>query len=160
MASCLFLIVLFQLILSVYSWDNGLALTPPMGFSTWNFFRFNFNETTFYEITDSFISSGMKSVGYEYINVDAGWWYQINNTIIRNSSGYLTYDPIKYPSGIQSVINYIHSKGLKYGHYTDNHTKITIAGISEMKREDTAMEASWNFPAWPQFSPHRYSSSS
>ena len=69
--------------------------------------------------------SGMKDVGYEYINVDAGWWAEIYNTtakhyqLVRNSTGFTTYSHLKYPNTIQSVIEYIHDNGFKYGHYTD-----------------------------------------
>ena len=117
MVTLLLFIAIF--IATIDGWNNGLAKTPPMGFSTWNYFKYDFNETTFYNIIDGFVNNGMKDVGYKYVNVDAGWWYEINNTIIRNSSGYLTYDPVRYPNGIESVINYAHKNGLKYGHYTD-----------------------------------------
>ena len=84
---------LLALIEYTTAWNNGLAITPPMGFSTWNYYKYDFNATTFYKIADAFVDRGLKAVGYEYVNVDAGWWYQINNTVIRNSTGYLTYDP-------------------------------------------------------------------
>ena len=101
--------------------DNGVALTPPMGWSTWNYHHRVFNESTFYNAATIMISSGMQDVGYEYINVDGGWWAR-NGTaksLIRNATGYTTYSFVKYPNGIKKVIEYIHSKGFKYGHYTD-----------------------------------------
>ena len=101
--------------------DNGVALTPPMGWSSWNFYHRAFNESTFYNVVTIMLSSGMKDVGYEYINVDGGWWARNGTakTLIRNATGYTTYSFVKYPNGIKKLIEYIHSKGFKYGHYTD-----------------------------------------
>ena len=82
----------------------------------------DFTEQVFYDAADVISSTTMKKVGYEYINVDGGWWWSVNSTVERNSSGYAYYSPTKYPDGIKTVIDYIHSKGLKYGHYTDAGT--------------------------------------
>ena len=101
--------------------NNGAAETPPMGWSTWNYYERNFNESTFYNAVDVMISSGMKDVGYQYVNVDGGWWARngTSKSLIRNATGYTTYSKVKYPNGIKKLINYIHENGLKYGHYTD-----------------------------------------
>ena len=65
-------------------------------------------------------TNGMQAAGYEYINVDGGWWAGSDTgTIGRNASGYFDYNHQKYPHGIKAVADYIHSKGFKYGHYTD-----------------------------------------
>ena len=65
-------------------------------------------------------SNGMQRAGYEYINVDGGWWAGSDTGhIIRNASGYFEVNKEKYPHGIRAVADYIHSKGFKYGHYTD-----------------------------------------
>jgi alpha-galactosidase len=61
------------------------------------------------------------AAGYEYINVDGGWWSGSDTgTIGRNASGYFEYNTIKYPRGIRAVADYIHKAGFKYGHYTDS----------------------------------------
>ncbi|ETO12765.1 hypothetical protein RFI_24610 [Reticulomyxa filosa] len=118
------------------SLNNGLGLTPPMGWSTWNYFARDWNASVFYQAVNVFVKMGLKEVGYEYINVDGGWWYHINNSIVRNASGFMTFDPVKYNisgygTSIVDVINYVHSNGLKYGHYTD-------AGVSACDK-DTPM---------------------
>ena len=65
--------------------DNGLALTPPMGWSSWNAFHRNFNESTFMQTADVMAKNGMLDAGYEYINVDGGWWGGSDTgTITRN----------------------------------------------------------------------------
>ncbi|HYH03175.1 MAG TPA: glycoside hydrolase family 27 protein, partial [Bacillota bacterium] len=96
--------------------ENGLARTPPMGWNCWNCFGININETTIREIADVMISSGMKDAGYEYIIMDDGW------QISRDSNGNIVADPIKFPNGIKAVADYVHSKGLKLGLYSDRGT--------------------------------------
>ena len=56
----------------------------------------------------------MAAAGYEYINVDGGWWSGSDTgTIGRNASGYFEYNTIKYPRGIRAVADYIHKAGFK-----------------------------------------------
>nr|XP_009794941.1 PREDICTED: probable alpha-galactosidase [Nicotiana sylvestris] len=49
--------------------DNGLARTPQMGWSTWNFFACNINETVIKETADALVSTGLASLGYTYVNI-------------------------------------------------------------------------------------------
>ena len=101
---------------------QNLALTPPMGWNSWNTFQTNISEKLVMEIADSMISSGMKAAGYEYIVLDDGWM-----TMERDKNGDLIPDPVKFPNGIKAVADYIHSKGLKFGLYNCAGTK-TCAG--------------------------------
>lgn len=127
--------------------DNGLARTPPMGWSTWNAFGRHFNETTFIDAADLMASNGMQSAGYEYINVDGGWWNGSDTKHIqRNASGFPQWNPDKYPSGLPTIIDYIHSKGFKYGHYSDagksacNHDSPMSEGY---EHQDITLFAEW-----------------
>jgi alpha-galactosidase len=52
---------------------EGLALTPPMGWNSWNTFAMNVNETLIKEVADQMVSNGMLAAGYNYIVVDDGW---------------------------------------------------------------------------------------
>jgi hypothetical protein len=52
--------------------DNGLARTPPLGWSTWNYFATQINETLLVEMADAMVHTGLAKAGFEYINVDAG----------------------------------------------------------------------------------------
>ena len=78
--------------------------------------------------------------------VDGGWWWSVNSTVTRNATGYAYVDPIKYPNGIEYVINYIHSHGLKYGHYTDAGTN-ACDGDAQMSEnymaQDIELFTSW-----------------
>jgi alpha-galactosidase len=102
--------------------DNGLALTPPMGFNDWNAFGCNVSEALIKQTADFFISSGMKAAGYQYVNIDDCWM-----THQRDAQGRLVPDPVKFPDGIAGTADYVHSLGLKLGIYEDAGTA-TCAG--------------------------------
>jgi alpha-galactosidase len=91
---------------------EGLALTPPMGWNSWNTFACNVDEALIREMTDAVVSSGMKDAGYTYIVIDDCWHGQ------RDSLGFIHPDPQRFPSGIKVLADYIHSKGLKFGIYS------------------------------------------
>ncbi|MET0410375.1 MAG: NPCBM/NEW2 domain-containing protein [Polyangiaceae bacterium] len=99
-----------------------LAQTPPMGFNNWNAFACEVNEALIKETADFFVSSGLKDAGYRYINIDDCW-----STMERDAEGRLVPDPVKFPSGIKGVADYIHGLGLKLGIYGDAGTR-TCAG--------------------------------
>ncbi len=84
-----------------------------MGWSSWNNFRVNINEQMIREQADALVSSGMYAAGYRFINIDDGYFGG------RDSFGKLFVNAQKFPSGMRALTNYIHSKGLKAGIYTD-----------------------------------------
>jgi alpha-galactosidase len=90
-----------------------LALTPPMGWNNWNKFACNVDETLIKSVADAFLTNGMKDAGYEYIVIDDCW------QVSREASGQIIADPKRFPSGIKALADYIHSKGLKFGIYSD-----------------------------------------
>ncbi len=93
--------------------NSILASTPPMGWNSWNKFECNINENLIRETADAMVSSGMKAAGYEYVNIDDCW------QISRTADGTIVADPERFPSGIEALAEYVHSKGLKLGIYTD-----------------------------------------
>lgn len=96
-----------------YSKFEGLALTPPMGWNSWNKFACNVDEKLIREVADAMVSSGMKDAGYTYINIDDCWHGD------RDSLGFIHPDPVRFPSGMKALADYIHGKGLKLGIYSD-----------------------------------------
>ncbi|MFI6937891.1 NPCBM/NEW2 domain-containing protein [Streptomyces sp. NPDC050418] len=100
--------------------DDGLALTPPMGFNNWNstHCRAEFDEEMVKSIADIFVEKGLKDAGYEYVNLDDCWALPQ-----RNADGKLVPDPVRFPNGIKAVADYVHAKGLKFGIYTSAGTK-------------------------------------
>ncbi|HEU4959806.1 MAG TPA: glycoside hydrolase family 27 protein [Sphingomonas sp.] len=92
---------------------NGLALTPPMGWNSWNKFGCDNNEATVRATADAMVTSGMRDAGYVYLVIDDCWQGK------RDADGFIHADPQKFPSGIKAVADYIHAKGLKFGIYSD-----------------------------------------
>ena len=92
---------------------EGLALTPPMGWNSWNKFACDVDEKLIRETADAMVATGLKDAGYIYINIDDCWHGQ------RDSLGFIHPDPKRFPSGMKSLADYIHSKGLKFGIYSD-----------------------------------------
>ncbi len=102
---------------------ESLALTPPMGWNSWNTFQTNISDTLVKGIADVMVSSGMKAAGYSYLVLDDGWMAMERNPV----TGDLVPDPKKFPNGMKVLIDYVHSKGLKFGLYNCAGTK-TCAG--------------------------------
>jgi len=92
---------------------EGLALTPPMGWNSWNGFHCDVDEKLIREVADAIVTSGMKDAGYQYVVIDDCWQGE------RDKDGFIQPDPVRFPSGIKALADYIHSKGLKFGIYSD-----------------------------------------
>ena len=130
---------LFLLIVSASASDNGLARTPPMGWNSWNKFHYDINETIIKKVADSFISKGLKDAGYTYIVIDDAWQAG------RDKNGKVLADKVKFPSGIKALADYIHSKGLKFGIYTDCGDKTCggYEGSLNHEESDAKTYAEW-----------------
>ena len=102
---------------------EGLAKTPPMGWNSWNTFATNISDKLVMGIADVMVNSGMKDAGYTYLVLDDGWMAMERDP----ETGNLVPDPAKFPNGLEPVIEYVHSKGLKFGLYNCAGTK-TCAG--------------------------------
>jgi alpha-galactosidase len=96
-----------------YNKFENLAMTPPMGWNSWNKFSCNIDEKLVKEVADAMVSSGMKAAGYTYINIDDCWHGD------RDSLGFIHPDAKRFPSGMKVLADYVHSKGLKIGIYSD-----------------------------------------
>lgn len=91
----------------------GLAQTPPMGWNSWNTFACDISEALIRETADAMVTSGMREAGYIYVNIDDCWHGE------RDAQGFIQPDPKRFPSGIEALADYVHSKGLKIGLYSD-----------------------------------------
>ncbi|MBO0802903.1 MAG: glycoside hydrolase family 27 protein [Nocardiopsaceae bacterium] len=103
--------------------DNGVGLTPAMGWSSWSFVRHDPTEAGIEAQARAMHDSGLQSVGYQYVNVD-DFWYQCPGSQGPNvdSYGRWVIDSAKFPSqgslnGIAATAAYVHSLGLKFGLY-------------------------------------------
>ena len=93
--------------------ENGLGKTPPMGWNSWNKFGCNISEKLIIDTIDALNSSGLAELGYNYINLDDCWQSS------RHPNGTIIPDPVAFPNGIKPLVDYAHSKGLKFGLYSD-----------------------------------------
>lgn len=86
--------------------------TPVMGWASWNAYGCNITEGKIKAAADYMESSGLKTAGYRYVNVDDCW-----AALSRDAQGNLAAHPTTFPSGMSALGDYIHSKGLKFGIY-------------------------------------------
>ena len=98
-------------------YGNGAAITPPMGWSSWNTFRNNINEELILSTAAAMKLSGLLDAGYKYINMDDCW-----QSSLRDENGRLQGDLGRFPSGMANVINKINFMGLRAGLYSSNGT--------------------------------------
>lgn len=118
---------------------ENLAPTPPMGWNSWNKFGCNVSEDLIKGMADAMVTSGMKDAGYEYIIIDDCW------QVDRDNEGNIIADPERFPSGMKKLAEYIHSKGLKFGIYSDGGTKTCQGrpGSRGYEFQDARTYASW-----------------
>ncbi len=95
---------------------------PPMGWSSWNSFSNTIDSQVTQAQAQAMISSGLQKAGYQYVNIDEGWWLGQ-----RDPQGNFVVDPKAWPAlapqehagDMSNIVRYIHGLGLKAGIYTD-----------------------------------------
>jgi len=119
--------------------STNVAATPPMGWNSWNKFACDVSDKLIREMTDAIVSSGMKDAGYQFVNIDDCW------QVSRAADGSIVVDPDRFPSGMKPLADYVHSKGLKFGVYTDagRMTCQKRPGSYEHEAQDIKTYASW-----------------
>ena len=130
---------------------NGLALTPYMG---WNS---TYGKTPLYEqvvlhVADTLVARGLRDAGYRYLWLDATWWDGA-----RDADGVMIAPPRQWPHGLRYLTNYIHSKGLLAGIYTDagadgcggagQGSGPAVPGGPDHYQQDADAFAAWGFDA-------------
>jgi alpha-galactosidase len=116
-----------------------IAKTPPMGWNSWNKFGCNVSESLIREVTDAMVSSGMKDAGYQYVVIDDCW------QVGRDQNGTIVTDPERFKGGMKALADYVHSKGLKFGLYSDAGARTCEGrpGSSGFEVEDARQYAAW-----------------
>lgn len=129
---------LFSVFASAQKFED-LAKTPPMGWNSWNEFGCNVDENLIKQTADSIVSSGMKDAGYEYVVIDDCWHGE------RDEKGFIQPSKEHFPSGMKALGDYIHSKGLKFGIYSDVGAKTCAGrpGSRGYEYQDAMTYASW-----------------
>src|SRR3954462_14178952 len=117
----------------------GLASTPQMGWNSWNKFGCNVSEQMIRETADAMVASGMKDAGYQYVNIDDCWHGE------RDARGSITANQERFPAGMKALADYVHSKGLKLGIYSDAGWKTCggHAGSRGREFQDAQTYAAW-----------------
>lgn len=116
-----------------------LARTPQMGWNSWNKFGCNIDEKLIRETADKMVELGLVEAGYIYLNLDDCWHGE------RDSLGFITEDRERFPSGMKALADYVHSKGMKFGIYSDAG-RTTCAGKPGSfghEYQDALTYASW-----------------
>ncbi|EMR90486.1 putative alpha-galactosidase d protein [Botrytis cinerea BcDW1] len=103
--------------------NNGLAITPPMGWNSYNHYSCSPNETIIHSNAQALVSLGLSALGYHYVTVDCGWTLPD-----RTSAGTLTWNPDRFPSGFPALGTFIHGLGLGFGVYSDSGVQMCMTG--------------------------------
>jgi alpha-galactosidase len=119
--------------------SKGLALTPPMGWNSWNKFGCNVSDELVRGMADAMVKSGMKDAGYQYVVIDDCW------QVSRDAHGDIVADPQRFPHGIKALADYVHSLGLKFGIYSDAGAKTCQGRPGGLGHEyqDSRMYSAW-----------------
>ncbi|KAI5644696.1 alpha galactosidase A domain-containing protein [Phthorimaea operculella] len=146
-----FVLCLVVLVEEVSLLENGLARTPPMGWMSWGYYMCAdkcdenpdkcLDEKLIMSVADTFFSEGYQEAGYEYIIIDDCW-----SEKARDWQGRLVPDRLRFPRGMKFLADYIHSKGLKFGMYTNiaKTTCMHYPGSRGHFETDARMFAEWD----------------
>ena len=114
---------------AVQALNNGLGLVPPMGWNSWNAFNCDIDEAKIKKAAEMLMQ--FQEVGYTYLNLDDCWM-----SPNRTSDGNYVGDPMRFPSGMASLGEYLHSMGFKFGIYTSAGTMTCARFPGSLGHED------------------------
>ena len=102
--------------------EGQLALTPAMGWNSWNAFGRAVSDSLARAAADAIVSTGLIDHGWTYVNLDDGWERSARETDplyegpTRASDGTILTNK-KFPD-MKALGDYVHAKGLKFGIYS------------------------------------------
>jgi alpha-galactosidase len=126
--------------LTIVGADHSLALTPPLGWNSWNVWGGTVTDAKVRAAADGLVSSGLAAQGYTYVNIDDAWEGP------RDANGEITSNE-KFPD-MKALADYVHSKGLKIGIYSSPGPwtcQRTYAGSYQHEDQDAKTYAKWGF---------------
>jgi alpha-galactosidase len=118
---------------------DKIALTPPLGWNSWNCFANAVDDAKIRAAADAMVSSGLIAHGWTYINIDDCWEGR------RDGNGMIQPNE-KFPD-MKALADYVHAKGLKIGLYSSPGPK-TCAGFEaswQHEQKDAQQYAAWGF---------------
>ena len=118
---------------------DTIALTPPMGWNSWNCFACDVTEANVRAAADAMVASGLIRHGWTYINIDDCW------EAGRDADGNVLSNQ-KFPD-MKALTDYVHSKGLKIGLYSSPGPKTCAGHEGSYKHEeqDARRYGEWGF---------------
>ncbi len=116
---------------------TNIALTPPLGWNSWNCFARAVDDGKIRAAADAMVSSGLINHGWTYINIDDCWEDS------RDENGFIQANA-KFPD-MNALSDYVHCKGLKIGIYSSPGPK-TCGGF-EGSWQHEAKDA-WQYAVW------------
>ena len=130
---------------------DKLALTPPMGWNSWNCFAHEVTEKNVRDAADAFVKAGLREHGWTYINIDDFWMPKNDARDVtlhgpdRDAAGKINANP-RFPD-MKKLTDHIHSLGLKAGIYSSPGPKTCGGCVASYKheREDAERWAEWGF---------------
>jgi len=130
---------------------DQIALTPPMGWNSWNCFAGAVSEERVKSAADAMVKSGLINHGWTYINVDDYWQNHRNSkdpTLrgpFRDTNGIIVPN-LRFPD-MKGMADYIHGLGLKAGLYSSPGpwTCGGCAGSWQHEEQDAQTYAAWGF---------------
>ena len=123
--------------LTIVGGEHKLALTPPMGWNSWNVWGTSVDANKVRAAANSFIKSGLANAGYSYVNIDDAW------EGARDAKGEILTNEKFGDMG--ALATYVHSLGLKLGIYSSPGPK-TCAGYEasyQHEVQDANSYAKW-----------------
>ncbi len=99
------------------NYAGGVAITPPMGWSSWNTFSNSIDENLILETADAMKACGLVDAGYIFLNIDDCW-----QSSIRDDNNRLQGDFVHFSRGIGKLVEQVNTLGMKLGIYTSNGT--------------------------------------
>lgn len=119
--------------------DPTLALTPPMGWNSWNRFGRNISDALIRQTAEAMVNTGLRDAGYQYVVIDDCWHDG------RDRAGRLQPDSAKFPHGIKPLADCAHSLGLRLGIYScaGVRTCAGLPGSYGLEHLDAATFAEW-----------------
>ena len=128
-----------QRVLAIVGGDNKLALTPPMGWNSWNVWAREVDEGKVKDAANELISTGLVAHGYQFINIDDTWQGH------RDKDGKIM--PNSKFADMKALCDDLHGKGLKIGIYSSPGPSTCggYAGSYKHEDQDAQTYADWGF---------------
>ena len=113
---------------------------PMMGWISWNVVQDKISTDVVKQVSDAMVKQGLKDAGYNYLIID-DLWHAKN----RHADGRPQEDPAKFPVGMKATVDYAHSKGLKFGIYSDAADRTCAGAFGSYGKEaiDAKQYAAW-----------------